>query len=65
MENIHSVQADTCVARLTPITRSPSLLPAFEDTWNSVQATHISLLRGHLPGLCLGDYSGVPSVTSL
>ena len=36
MEKLSSFSSDTCVARLTPVTHSPSLLPAFEDTQNTV-----------------------------
>jgi len=53
------------VSPASPIMRSPSLLPAFEDAQNSMLAARMSLLTRHLPGLCLGDYSGIPSVTSL
>ena len=34
---VHQVQADTCVARLTPITCSSRILPAFEDAQNTVR----------------------------
>ena len=42
---IRSVQADTCVARLTTVMCSPRLLPAFEDVQNTVHrplACHFS-----------------------
>jgi len=34
-------------------------------TEHSAQAVSTSLFTGHLPGLCLGDYSGIRSVTPL
>jgi len=70
MEKLNSflwfrLQADTRVTRLSPVTCSLSLLPAFECTEHSAPAACMSLLTSHLPGLCLGDYSGIRSVTSL
>jgi len=59
-----SLQADMCRLPHTHYAFCQPSPPIWRWTERSALAACMSLLTGHLPGLCLGDYKGIWSVTS-